>query len=809
MKMLRSIVLASGLTAVVLSVSYFTSLFAQQGVPEDPRPAAVSQEELQPVPEDSIEVQTSGPIHEAFATPLTTELSEGIVVGQQPPEPIEELPPEQRPEGSNVVWIPGYFGWDEQRNDFLWISGFWRDIPPGRVWVSGYWTQAAAGFQWVPGFWTSAEQNEVTYLPQPPEIIETGPSIEQPSTNHFWVPGHWSWIGDHYVWRPGYWSRIHPDWVWVPPHYVWCPSGFVFVDGYWDYPVVRRGLLFAPAYFDPVIYRRPYYYTPSIVWSTHLLTRHLWVRPAYHHYYFGDYYDDRYVDRGFRPWYLSFTFGRVSYDPLFSYYRWYHRGDRDWVRDVRDRHDYYRRNRDHRPPRTYLDQQRIVSRAENRNVIRDTVVAAPITQIVNKTTVNNVTANVIDANFRTPFRFDRVAQQERRQIARQSDELRSVVRQRREVETRENVASVEGGQRKAAREGEDQRVRRPARRGLDISNVAQAMGATPDRRGEGAQRRGEETVRGLRGLDSAVRRATDEEGATAKGADTQPLDRGREKGRVRPDVDGPKRGPEIDRPDRGPVLVRPDRPRDVIQRDRAPDAKGPAAAPETKRPGRGPERKSRDAGPLDIQRDAIRSPESRPDLGRPDRGSPETRGSRRDLRDTGPSLPSLPGARPLEPPSRGRGPAMDRGPTGNRPPVERGSGARAREERIPRQVFSPDPASVMRLPRGLDREPTARPGRERPSTPIGRQSSRELSIPRGIAGGRPAEAAPQRRADPVAPLRFGGPRPSPRSDTVAPPQVRSRPEMSSAREPRVSPDRGRSAEPTGGEGGRKRGRDRD
>jgi hypothetical protein len=310
---MRAFVLATGLAVVVLSVSYFTSLFAQQAVPEDPRPAAVSPEDFQPIPEESVEIQTSGPIHEAFAIPLTTDVPESIVVKKQPPEPIEELPPEQKPEGSNVVWVPGYFGWDEQRNDFLWISGFWRDIPPGRVWVSGYWSEASGGYQWVPGFWTSAEQPEVTYLPEPPEIIETGPSIEQPSPDHFWVPGHWSWVGDHYGWRPGYWSRIHPDWVWVPAHYVWCPSGYVFVDGYWDYPVVRRGLLFAPAYFNPIVYQRHYYYTPSIVWSTHLLTRHLWVRPAYYHYYFGDYYDDRFVDFGFRPWYSSYTFGRVSW----------------------------------------------------------------------------------------------------------------------------------------------------------------------------------------------------------------------------------------------------------------------------------------------------------------------------------------------------------------------------------------------------------------------------------------------------------------------------------------------------------------
>ena len=42
MRLSRYIVLATGMAAVILSVSYFTSLFAQQTVPEDPRPAALS-----------------------------------------------------------------------------------------------------------------------------------------------------------------------------------------------------------------------------------------------------------------------------------------------------------------------------------------------------------------------------------------------------------------------------------------------------------------------------------------------------------------------------------------------------------------------------------------------------------------------------------------------------------------------------------------------------------------------------------------------------------------------------------------------
>ena len=36
----------------------------------------------------------------------------------------------------------------------------------------------------------------------------------------------------------------------MPAHYVWTPRGYVFVDGYYDYSVARRGVLFAPVYFN-------------------------------------------------------------------------------------------------------------------------------------------------------------------------------------------------------------------------------------------------------------------------------------------------------------------------------------------------------------------------------------------------------------------------------------------------------------------------------------------------------------------------------------------------------------------------------
>src|SRR5262245_59767479 len=74
------------------------------------------------------EVQLKGPVHEAFAQPGDVPPEAGPAVPKQPPAPVPEEPPDQRPEGANVQWIGGYWAWDNDRNDYLWVSGVWRDV---------------------------------------------------------------------------------------------------------------------------------------------------------------------------------------------------------------------------------------------------------------------------------------------------------------------------------------------------------------------------------------------------------------------------------------------------------------------------------------------------------------------------------------------------------------------------------------------------------------------------------------------------------------------------------------------------------
>src|SRR5262245_20081584 len=87
-------------------------------------------EEPRASPDEGIEVLARGPVHEAFAEPAETRPQPSAVVEKRPPDPIDEVPPDEKPEGDDVVWVPGYWAWDGDREDYLWVSGFRRVPPP-------------------------------------------------------------------------------------------------------------------------------------------------------------------------------------------------------------------------------------------------------------------------------------------------------------------------------------------------------------------------------------------------------------------------------------------------------------------------------------------------------------------------------------------------------------------------------------------------------------------------------------------------------------------------------------------------------
>lgn len=428
------------LTAAALAAGpALSGSFAQDLPPLTPPPAEVTDAQANAEAPADVEVLTRGPVHEAFANPYAKDPGAGMIVPKKPPEPINELPPEQKPEGENVLWIPGYWGWSEDREDFIWISGLWRSVPPGQTWVSGYWVEVADGYQWISGFWTTQQQTEITYLPVPPQSLENGPNVAAPGDDYFWVPGCWIYQQTDYVWQPGYWSALYPNWVWIPAHYVWTPLGAIFVPGYWDYPLAYRGLLFSPVYVPPIYYAQPSFaYVPFSVVNYNALMVNLWVRPSYSHYYFGNFYGPQYTAWGLQPWYMYQT--PRLYDPLFAYYSTvYARQQVNFAARTQGWYNYYLQNPTLRPPTTYAAQRQLIAQLTQspRNVnvqqIRLSATTLPLNVVTQQTNIIN-----------NHIRLTSINQQQRTQYEQIARDLRRVEtkRHQHEAQARANAATA-------------------------------------------------------------------------------------------------------------------------------------------------------------------------------------------------------------------------------------------------------------------------------------------------------------------------------------------------------------------------------
>ncbi len=370
-------------------------------------------QDVPPMPVEELpagaEVLTAGPVHEAFAEPVTMDAQAGTLVPRQPPASIEEAPPAERPAAAGVVWIPGYWAWSHARGDFIWISGCWRVAPPGMYWVPGYWAAVTGGWEWVAGFWAAAAQEpqEIQYLPAPPPAFETGPVGLAPTPDCIWTPGCWYWQDGRYIQRHGYWLIAHVGWIWTPAHYSWTPRGYVFNPAYWDHDMDARGVLFAPVWLpgNGVTLRAGFAFSPSVCVDLGMLRVNLFVSPRHSHYYFGDYYDPYYATVGIYPCFESERL-RTWYDPIFAYDRWnVGRADPRWMENEHRRFDDRRVNPALRPPRTLVEMNARIAATPvaSRESLR---VVVPLRTFVTRPA--------------SPLRFETIATPERRRLEAQA-----------------------------------------------------------------------------------------------------------------------------------------------------------------------------------------------------------------------------------------------------------------------------------------------------------------------------------------------------------------------------------------------------
>jgi hypothetical protein len=349
---------------------------------------------------DKIVEQTRGPLNQGFAEMTNMTPQPAPPVAKQPPAPIEESPPDAKPDNPAATWVPGYWSWNAESNNYLWVSGSWRIPPPGHRWIPGYWSEGDGNYQFVSGFWQPEETEDVTYLPAPPPYRDESVDVSTPpDADHFWVPGFWSYGTQAYQWQPGYWSRVVTGWMWIPAHYEWTPYGYVFIAGHWDYPLDKRGMLFAPVAFSAPIYlNRQFVYTPQNLVALDALVDNLFVAPNYQCYFFGDYYGPQYARFGIYPWF-NVGVGPYLYDPIFAYRTtvlW--RTNPRWRDDFRRRYDRLVRDPGLRPPRTWRDYQRLVR--DGQRLPRDRMVALPLREALRDDRFKRNTVRVSEADRR-------------------------------------------------------------------------------------------------------------------------------------------------------------------------------------------------------------------------------------------------------------------------------------------------------------------------------------------------------------------------------------------------------------------------
>ena len=378
-----------------------------------------------PPPPEEVVVLTRGPVHEAFAQPVVFTEDTAFTISRRPPEPIDEIVPEMKPEGDHIVWIPGYWSWDSDRNDFIWVSGCWRAVPPNTSWVPGYWAQSTRGYQWTSGFWAASGAQEIEYLPAPPTTLEAGPRGVG-SADSIWVPGCWVRHEGRYAWRAGFWEQARPDWVWVPSQYISTPRGWIYVEGYWDYPLSRRGVAYLPVYCSSSVYeRRGFRYSPEFVLDLDGLMLNLFISPERHHYYFGDYYGDEYSREGYYSWY-DVPSHHDWYDPIYTHDQWQNRGDRNWATNQRAGYDQRRTNSSLRPARTYDAMTAQVSRmpAQDRRQVQ---MARPMREAAASNT--------------TPFKYNTLDAKTRETTATQARDVHAYKDKRSQWESTKAFAS--------------------------------------------------------------------------------------------------------------------------------------------------------------------------------------------------------------------------------------------------------------------------------------------------------------------------------------------------------------------------------
>jgi len=70
---------------------------------------------------------------------------------------------------------------------------------------------------------------------QAPPAMQQEVVLAQPSSQHVWLAGYWTWRNDRYEWMAGHWELPpSPNSAWVAPRWEQQGNAYRFYEGYWN-----------------------------------------------------------------------------------------------------------------------------------------------------------------------------------------------------------------------------------------------------------------------------------------------------------------------------------------------------------------------------------------------------------------------------------------------------------------------------------------------------------------------------------------------------------------------------------------------
>lgn len=77
---------------------------------------------------------------------------------------------------------------------------------------------------------------QVVIATQSPPALQVEPILAQPSSDHKWIAGFWTWRNERYEWVAGHWELPpRSGSVWIAPRWERLSDGtYRFYDGYWS-----------------------------------------------------------------------------------------------------------------------------------------------------------------------------------------------------------------------------------------------------------------------------------------------------------------------------------------------------------------------------------------------------------------------------------------------------------------------------------------------------------------------------------------------------------------------------------------------